>query len=180
MFWVRRRRAERQALTLRSAFLSGVMALSLTAAQADDASTPKAEDSTACSFRPSADLVASGQPVVSVLLSPRMPYAIPEWKRMAADAEREGFRTAVYRDPRVPEQEWREAVVRADAQDLLEVPVMDEPTAASCGLLNHTPAALVSRCHQVHPWPILGVMPKEGWLAVLRSRLSFFQPGACE
>ena len=166
---------------LQSAVLTCGVNLWAAVALADNAPTPQADAfSSPCLFKPSADLAASGQPSVAVLLSPRMPYAIHEWKRMAALAEREGFHVAVYRDPRVPDQEWREAVAGSDASDVSDAPVMDEQTAASCGLLNHTPAALVLLPPRVHPWPILGVMPDRPWLAVLRSRLMFLQSNACD
>ncbi len=107
---------------------------------------------------------------VHMLLSPRMPYALAEWPRMADIARQAGFDVVAYRDPRVPVTEWQAAVGSRGMADMLERPALDAETAAACGMLNHAPAALVARCGHTHPWPILGVMPSEAWRHVLQSR----------
>ena len=108
-----------------------------------------------------------------------MPYALREWARMSAVAERDGFRARPMRDPRVPDAEWQQALASTAAEGLSQVAAIDEGIAARCGLLNHTPAALVGRCGVVHPWPILGVMPDESLRTVLSSRLQALGEASC-
>jgi hypothetical protein len=125
-----------------------------------------------CLFVPASHRFDGHKPTVLVVLSPRMPYALFEWRRMKALAEREGFRVIPLRDPRVPEVEWRQAWAALDDQQMADVERISQEIAAGCGLLNHTPAALVGRCGSVHPWPVLGVMPDRSWQAVLQARLA--------
>ncbi|MDO5626475.1 MAG: hypothetical protein Q4G71_17535 [Pseudomonadota bacterium] len=108
--------------------------------------------------------------MVMVLLSPRMVYALLEWPRMQRVAQEAGFAVKVWRDPRVPDAEWQEAVHASGQAEMLAAPPMPAPLATACGLLNHAPAAVVSWQGRVHPWPIQGVMPDAAWLAVLRAR----------
>lgn len=115
---------------------------------------------------------ACPQPVVRMLLSPRMPYALLEWRRMRRAAEGAGFEVRAERDPRVPPAEWRAAVQALGLAELAEAPALDEPTAAALGLLHHAPSSVVERCGVRHPWPILGVMPDAAWQALLRQRLA--------
>lgn len=122
---------------------------------------------------PEADAPTSkGRTQVMMVLSPRMPYALKEWRRMSRIAEEAGYKVVTVRDPRVPLDEW-EAAVRVVAEpELMHAPVIEQAQAESMGALNHSPASLVSRCAQTHPWPVLGVMPDGPWLAVLRARES--------
>lgn len=115
---------------------------------------------------------ACGQPLVRMLLSPRMPYALLEWRRMRQAAEDAGFEVRAERDPRVPDAEWQAAVQALGLAELAGAPVLDEPTAAALGLLHHAPSSLVERCGRRHPWPVLGVMPDAAWRALLRQRLA--------
>lgn len=114
--------------------------------------------------------VARERTNVMMILSPRMPYALKEWRRMKKTAEDAGFKVVAVRDPRVPAEEWQAAVQAADVPELMQVPAIDYDHAAAFDALNHAPASLVSRCTQTHPWPVLGVMPDGPWLEVLRAR----------
>lgn len=118
-------------------------------------------------------------PALLAVLSPRMVYALKEWPRMAAVARAQGFRLHVLRDARVPLQEWHEAVRAADLPDLRDIEALDEAAAAACQLANHWPAVLVMGCGQVHPWPVLGVMPDEAWRHVLQHRAVWLKEHAC-
>lgn len=122
---------------------------------------------------------AAAQARVHVLLSPRMPYALQEWPRMADAARQAGFAVVAYRDPRVPRNEWQAATQSQGLADLLDVPVLEEQIAAACGMLNHAPAAIVTRCGRTHAWPILGVMPVAAWRQVLQSRHNDLERQAC-
>ena len=125
----------------------------------------------ACTASASAlGLPSSGAAMLTVL-SPRMVYALREWPRMKAAAQERGFEVIVRRDPQVPYDEWRAALLEADLPELGAVPAIEPELAASCGLLNHFPSTLVARCDHVHPWPVLGVMPSDMWQVVLAQRL---------
>ena len=105
-----------------------------------------------------------------VVLSPRMVYALTEWPRMREAAAAVGFSVTVVRDPRVPPSEWFSAVDAAGLPELAEVSKADADLAGRCGLLNHSPSALVGRCGRPHPWPILGVMPSAAWRSLIVQR----------
>ncbi len=122
---------------------------------------------------------ATGTPSVHVLLSPRMPYALKEWRRMADVARQAGFRVAAYRDPRVPLPEWRAAVSAEGLDALLTLAPLDLNSAQSCDMLNHAPTAVVARCGHVHPWPVRGVMPESAWRHVLAARLADLETLPC-
>lgn len=109
---------------------------------------------------------------VTIVLSPRMPYALKEWPRMKAVAQSVGYQVVGLRDPRVPEAEWAAAVESVGDSELMNLPKIDEAYAARLGVLNHAPASLLTCKGKTHPWPILGVMPDSAWLAVLRARAS--------
>ncbi|HOB65687.1 hypothetical protein [Ottowia sp.] len=89
---------------------------------------------------------------------------------MADAARQAGFDVVAYRDARVLPAEWQAAVGSRGLVELRDVPVLDADVAAACGMLNHTPAAIVARCGRAHPWPILGVMPVATWRQVLQAR----------
>lgn len=116
---------------------------------------------------------------VWVLLSPRMPYALHEWPRLARAAQRAGFTVRAWRDPRVPPTEWLAAVQASGHDDLRQAPVMPERYAQALGLLNHAPSSIVVRCGQAHPWPILGVMPDASWQQLLLARAAALEEIAC-
>ena len=133
-----------------------------------------------CDFGHATDtLDALPQTVVQVVLSPRMPYALKEWRRMEAAARQAGFRVMAFRDPRVPDAEWQDAVMAANLPELRDVPVVALAAARACGVLNHAPATVVARCGRVHPWPILGVMPDQAWLHLLKARSAGLETGSC-
>ncbi|MBK6868510.1 MAG: hypothetical protein IPG98_11520 [Burkholderiales bacterium] len=124
-----------------------------------------------CDF--SADLPgapATAQTIAQIVLSPRMPYALREWRRMAASARAAGFQVSAWRDPRVPEAEWQAAVGVAELPELRTAPILPMELAKACGVLNHAPATVLARCGHGHPWPILGVMPDAAWLQLLDAR----------
>jgi len=132
---------------------------------------------TACSTElPSS---ASSQPSVHVLLSPRMPYALKEWSRMADLAGQAGFRILTYRDPRVSLTEWQSAVNAEDLGELRTLPPLDLDIARACDMLNHAPTAIVARCGHTHPWPLRGVMNDRSWRHVLDARLSDLEALPC-
>ncbi|MDO5291090.1 MAG: hypothetical protein Q4F13_15890 [Pseudomonadota bacterium] len=116
--------------------------------------------------------------VVMALLSPRMVYALQEWPRMQKAAEQAGFAVRVWRDPRVPDKEWRAAVQSLGLSEWVHAPVLPQSVAAPCGLLTHAPSALVFLEGRAHPWPIYGVMPDAQWLAVLQSRVQWLRETA--
>ena len=136
-------------------------------------------DDAGCQTAAISPLFDGHRPALLVVLSPRMPYALREWRRMAGVAERAGFRVQAMRDPRVPLREWRQAVAVVGSDRLQGVPAVDESLAGTCGLLNHSPAALAGRCGVVHPWPILGVMPDDALLQVLRARFEALSEVKC-
>ena len=111
------------------------------------------------------------QAVLIVLLSPRMPYALQEWPRMASQARRLGFSVHAYRDPRVPEAEWQEAVHALQRRDLACTPALELADALQLKLLHHAPSSAVAWCDRWHDWPILGVMPDASWPQLLNHRL---------
>lgn len=121
-------------------------------------------------------------PVLRMLLSPRMPWALPEWPRMQRLAQEHGLQVQTWRDPRVPPSEWLAATHAAGLPELAHIPALDEAQAAAQGLLHHAPSSLVGRCTWAtpsaastcrwHPWPILGVMPDAAWVALLQHRLN--------
>ena len=137
-----------------------------------------AEPKVAC---PPADQMQGlrAQTAVMVVLSPRMPYALQEWRRMKKAAEDAGYRVTGLRDPRVPLSEWMDAVQASEDMELTQMPAIDEDQATTWGLLNHIPASVVTRCGKTHPWPVLGVMPDAAWLEVLHSRTSQLGAAAC-
>lgn len=117
-------------------------------------------------------------PILHMLLSPRMPYALLEWPRMQRLAQQQGLAVQPWRDPRVPLAEWQAASRAAGLPALAHIPAMHEARAALFGLLHHAPSSLVGRCTPApepacrwHPWPILGVMPNAHWLGLLQHRL---------
>ena len=118
-------------------------------------------------------------PVVHIVLSPRMPYALQEWRRMAAAAHGAGFRVLAWRDPRLPDAEWQAAVAAAGLPELRDAPALELSAAQVCGVLNHAPAAIVSRCGQGHAWPILGVMPDRAWVQLLHARRADLEAVPC-
>ena len=119
------------------------------------------------------------QAVVHVVLSPRMPYALREWRRMAASARVAGFPVVAWRDPRVPEAEWQAAIDAAELPELRAAPALALDVAAACQMLNHAPATVVARCGRGHPWPILGVMPDVAWLQLLDARRADLEQVPC-
>lgn len=122
----------------------------------------------------------AGQAVVQVVLSPRMPYALREWPRMAVVAQRAGFRVVAFRDPRVPDAEWHDAAQAAGVSpELRNAPRLDEEAGRACQVFNHTPAVIVARCGHAHAWPIWGVMPDPAWLSVLDARRRDLEALSC-
>lgn len=119
------------------------------------------------------------QTAVMVVLSPRMPYALQEWRRMKKVAEEAGYQVTGLRDPRVPLSEWMDAVQASEDMELTQMPAIDQDQAAAWGVLNHIPASVVTRCGKTHPWPILGVMPNAAWLDVLHSRTAQLGAATC-
>lgn len=117
-------------------------------------------------------------PVLLVLLSPRMVYALQEWPRMDATAQLAGFRVVACRDPRVPLDEWQAAARQVDWPEGQGLPALGEDEARRHGLLNHAPSALVMARGCVHPWPVLGVMPDAAWRAVLMARRADLEQAA--
>ncbi|WP_354446547.1 hypothetical protein [Ottowia thiooxydans] len=122
---------------------------------------------------------AKAQTTVMVVLSPRMPYALQEWRRMKKAAQDAGYQVTGLRDPRVPLAEWKEAVQASKDTELLNMPAINEIQATAFGALNHIPSSLVIHCGKTHPWPILGVMPDAAWLEVLHSRTAQLEATAC-
>lgn len=120
--------------------------------------------------RASAQVACTEPAAVRMVLSPRMPYALQEWRRMRRVAEAAGFAVSALRDPRVPDAEWQAAVRALDLAELARAAVLDEPTARALGVLHHAPSSIVERCGVRHPWPILGVMPDAAWRDLLRQR----------
>jgi len=120
-----------------------------------------------------------GQTTVLMVLSPRMVYALREWPRMRQAAQDAGFRVLAARDPRVPLAEWWAGIRAAGQPELAFMETVDEHMAVKLGALNHTPASLVARCGQWHPWPVLGVMPDVTWVSVLRAREAQLKEAAC-
>ncbi len=110
------------------------------------------------------------QTQVLALLSPRMPMSFAQWPRMRDAAVQAGFQVHLWRDPRVSEPEWRAAWSRQGWADWPQPPHLPLSDAAACPLLNHSPAFVLARCGQLHPWPLWGVMPTAAWLQVLHAR----------
>ncbi|HAX19647.1 MAG TPA: hypothetical protein DCY64_05115 [Hydrogenophaga sp.] len=115
----------------------------------------------------------ASKPVVVMLMSPRMVYSLLEWARMRQTAEALGYRVLSWKDPRVPEAEWRAALgspaaTTTDPEALLAMP-------AQCDSLwrgmNHSPMSFVLLESHLHPWAVWGVMPEEAWSEALRFRL---------
>lgn len=125
------------------------------------------------------DAPLSAHPTVWMVLSPRMPYALQEWPRMRQAARSIGFDVVALRDPRVPDLEWRAALEVADLPELVSAPPVDEVQAARLGVLNHAPASVVTYCGCWHPWPVLGVMPDQAWLTLLRARQADLSTESC-
>lgn len=116
---------------------------------------------------------------VWMLLSPRMPYALQEWPRLARVARAAGFAVRAWRDPRVPQDEWLAAVQAMGHEALRHAPPLPEAQARALGLLNHAPSSAVLRCGQAHPWPILGVMPDAAWRQLLLARAEALETLPC-
>lgn len=132
-----------------------------------------------CNFGNAPVSGAAAPTVVQMVLSPRMPYALQEWRRMAAVAREAGFQVASFRDPRVPEAEWQDAVAAAGLPELRQTPPLDLEAGQACQVLNHAPATIVARCGRAHAWPILGVMPDQMWLDLLNSRRAALKALPC-
>jgi hypothetical protein len=118
--------------------------------------------------------------MAQIVLSPRVPYALAEWRRMAAAAREAGFRVLAFRDPRVPLQEWEDAVQVAGLPELLHIRPLSLERAQACQVLNHTPATIVALCGRAHAWPVLGVMPDPAWLFVLNQRRAALEAVPCQ
>lgn len=118
-------------------------------------------------------------PSLHVLLSPRMPYALLEWRRMQQLAVEAGLSVQAYRDPRVPAHEWAAAASGGDVAELVGIPPLAVEVAQACDMLNHSPTAILTRCGLVHPWPLRGVMPDGPWRHVLAVRLFDLQAMPC-
>ncbi|OJV49976.1 MAG: hypothetical protein BGO36_05445 [Burkholderiales bacterium 68-10] len=133
-----------------------------------------------CEFREHTQTVVEGQsPVLHVILSPRMPYALKEWRRMASVGQQAGWRVMAFRDPQVPDAEWQAATVAGDLQPWRGMPPMDLSVAQACRMLNHAPTVVLSRCGRVHPWPVWGVMPDAAWAHVLAARRADLEAQPC-
>jgi len=128
----------------------------------------------ACPWSAAAFTVANAPraPVVLMMLSPHMVYSFLEWRRMRAVAADEGFCVVPARDPRVPEEEWRQAADSAGLPELRAVPSLADLGVPQAFFFNHAPTSQVWRCGQGHPWPIFGVMTDTGWRRSLRARLA--------
>jgi hypothetical protein len=119
----------------------------------------------------------ANKPVVIMLLSPRMVYSLLEWSRMRQAAEALGYRVLSWKDPRVPEAEWRAALTSpastiADADALHAMPAHCQSIWRGA---NHSPMSFVLLGSHLHPWPIWGVMPDEAWREALRFRVHALQ-----
>jgi hypothetical protein len=91
---------------------------------------------------------------------------------MKQAAEILGYRVLTWKDPRVPEAEWRAALTSPAAR-------MNDPDAlhampSNCPLIwhgvNHSPTSFVLLGSHIHPWPVWGVMPDEAWREALHFR----------
>jgi hypothetical protein len=111
-------------------------------------------------------------PLVLMTLSPHMVYSLLEWRRMRAVAADEGFCVIAARDPRVPEDEWRQALDRAGLPELRAAPSLADLGVPQAFFFNHAPTSQVWLCGRAHPWPIFGVMTNVGWRRSLRARLA--------
>jgi hypothetical protein len=107
-----------------------------------------------------------------VVLSPKMVYSMTEWPRMRAAAVSDGFDVVTWRLPTLPEQEWRDAVVKAQwpASDIASVAVAPKECGPWLGQPNHFPYSLVVERGHVHPSPIWGVLPDAAWVDSLQQR----------
>jgi len=119
-----------------------------------------------------ATATAPREPVVVMALSPHMVYSFLEWRRMQAVAVDEGFCVIPARDPRVPKEEWLQAVNRANLPELRAAPSLADLGLSPAFFFNHAPISQVWRCGHAHPWPIFGVMTDIGWRRSLRARLA--------
>ena len=113
------------------------------------------------------------RPLVVAVLSPRMVYSLLEWPSMAQEAERLGFRVLAWRDPRVPEEEWRLTLA---SEVYLKVGAPNpSPMPADClrqwAPIDHLPLVRVLLDGRLHRWPIWGVMTRDAWRASLLNRL---------
>jgi len=91
---------------------------------------------------------------------------------MRAVAADEGFCVIPARDPRVPQDEWRQAIGQAGLPELNAAPSLADLGVPQTLFFNHAPTSQVWRCGQAHPWPIFGVMTDVGWRRSLRARLT--------
>ena len=133
-----------------------------------------------CEFREQTQAADVGQPpVLRAILSPRTPYALKEWPRMASAAQRAGWHVVAFRDPRVPDAEWQAATATDDLQPWRGMLPMDLSVAQACRMLNHAPTVVLSRCGRVHPWPVWGVMPDAAWAHVLAARRADLEAQPC-
>ncbi|PKO30465.1 MAG: hypothetical protein CVU36_08595 [Betaproteobacteria bacterium HGW-Betaproteobacteria-9] len=124
----------------------------------------------ACFVRPPINF---NKPVVIMLLSPRMVYTLLEWTRMRQAAEALGYRVLSWKDPRVPEAEWRAALgspaaTTTDPEALLAMPPQCDSLWRG---MNHSPMSFVLLESHLHPWAVWGVMPEEAWSEALRFRV---------
>ena len=91
---------------------------------------------------------------------------------MARLAREQGLAVHAYRDPRVPETEWQEAVQALQLPELACTPALEPADALRLKLLHHAPSSAVGRCGRWHDWPILGVMPDAAWTRLLSQRMA--------
>lgn len=127
-----------------------------------------------CFLGPETGLTGEERPWVVALLSPRMVYSLQAWPRMKSEAEALGFRVAAWRDPRIPEIEWRaaldtEALSRSNS---VEVEALQEGCLAQWMPIDHVPLTRVLWRGHVHRWPVWGVMTSQAWEETLRNRLA--------
>lgn len=112
----------------------------------------------------------SDQPVLVMLLSPRMVYTLQEWPRMKQVAEARGYRVLSWMDPRVPELEWQAARSVRFQDAALSIQAMPVACRPIWDHVNHSPMSLVLAGTRIHPWPVWGVMPDDPWREALQFR----------
>lgn len=110
-------------------------------------------------------------PVVVMIVSPRMVYALREWPRMRRSAEAAGFTVVTFRDPRVGDEEWQAALHHLGLAATTAAPRLPGTVLARIGVQNHFPSSVVRLGRHLHPWPVLGVMPDAAFVALLKARL---------
>jgi len=119
----------------------------------------------------------ASEPVLVMLLSPRMVYSLLDGARLRQTAEALGYQVLSWKDPRVPESEWRAALASpasttTDPDALLAMPARCQSLWRN---VNHSPTSFVLLGSQIHPWPVWGVMPDEAWREALLFRLLALQ-----